>query len=387
MAESYTHVNVLFAHPSDALKYLPTIRRVFNDANETSGRLKSVQFDVYNWEDNAYRCSGEAQKLINEQLVEKADIVLAVFESKLGTHGNGYESGTDEEIHIAKDNGNNDIWIYFSESGYDAAKAGEKERLDNYKASMEKKYFYTDFRGEEALGRSLRNQITEYLKNKDDGNNKGKHAGIKAVAEILKGEKRNIELGKYKWRVLDKQADKALLLAEYIIEKRPYDILGFEDATWESCTLREYLNNEFFSEFSRLEQAGILKTRNANPDNQWYKTNGGNRTTDKVFLLSIDELVKYFGDSGDLASRKGWYWSNNKFELKDGKGYCINDRYNYERVAKYGNDWAWWWLRSPGLDSSDAAYVDHDGVLYLDGSRVYYENGGVRPALWLNLES
>jgi hypothetical protein len=27
-----------------------------------------------------------------------------------------------------------------------------------------------------------------------------------------------------------------------------------------------------------------------------------------VFLLSIDEIVKYFGDSRDLRNRKGWYY-------------------------------------------------------------------------------
>ncbi|MDR1136140.1 MAG: PDDEXK nuclease domain-containing protein [Clostridiales Family XIII bacterium] len=165
MAEYYTHVNVLFAHQADALKYLPTVRRVFGEANKTLRSLQPVRFDVYNWEQNAYRSRGEAQKLINESLVAQADIVLAVFESRLGTPWNGYESGTDEEIHIAAANGYHDVWIYFSETGYEAAADNEKERLKEYKTSLCKEsFFYSDFRGEEVLVKSLQNQITSYIK-------------------------------------------------------------------------------------------------------------------------------------------------------------------------------------------------------------------------------
>ncbi|MDR1136139.1 MAG: DUF6273 domain-containing protein [Clostridiales Family XIII bacterium] len=53
-------------------------------------------------------------------------------------------------------------------------------------------------------------------------------------------------------------------MAEYVIEKRPYNSEATE-VTWESCTLSEYLNNEFFDNFSRHEQAGILETKNVNP--------------------------------------------------------------------------------------------------------------------------
>ena len=165
--------------------------------------------------------------------------------------------------------------------------------------------------------------------------------------------------GGYTWRVLDEQDGKVLLITEDIIEQRPYNAAA-EDVTWETCTLRTYLNGEFYSKFSAQEQAMILETRNTNPDNQWYGTDGGNDTMDRVFLLSVEEVVKYFGDSGDLAARKGWYWEDGKV-LKDGKGYYISDQYNSERAAKFNN-----------------------GDVGLSGSDVNIEFG-VRPALWLKL--
>lgn len=48
----------------------------------------------------------------------------------------------------------------------------------------------------------------------------------------------------------------------------------------------------------------------------------------------------------------------------------------------------WWWLRSPGRDSSSAAHVIPDGGVHTDGSNVDYTNNVVRPALEVdNLKS
>jgi len=176
--------------------------------------------------------------------------------------------------------------------------------------------------------------------------------------------------GGYTWRVLDEQDGKMLLITEDIIEQRPYNA-DDEDVTWETCALRAYLNGEFYSKFSAQEQAMILETRNTNADNQWSGTDGGNDTMDKVFLLSIEEVVKYFGDSGQLKNRPEYKW-------------WIDDQYNSERVAKFINDGSWWWLRSPGCDQGRAAGVSLVGIVYLYGNTVTNEFD-VRPALWLSL--
>lgn len=45
-----------------------------------------------------------------------------------------------------------------------------------------------------------------------------------------------------------------------------------------------------------------------------------------------------------------------------------------------------WWLRTPGMGTNWASYVHSSGVYMLDGS---YVTGtiGVRPVLWLDIES
>ena len=99
---------------------------------------------------------------------------------------------------------------------------------------------------------------------------------------------------------------------------------------------------------------------------------------DRIFLLSLEEAVNYFGDSGQLRSRPSGAWG-------------ISDRYNNTRMALDLDGSAfWWWLRSPGDDPRHAADVNAVGGLALGGGGVFWSGGvggGVRPALWLNLQS
>lgn len=185
-----------------------------------------------------------------------------------------------------------------------------------------------------------------------------------------------VKFGKYDWIVLCKQDDKALIITEKIIEKRPYHHEECE-TTWGTCDLRKYLNGEFYESFGAEDRARIVKVTNENPNNQWDGTDGGNSTDDYIFLLSIDEVVKYFGDSGKLETKQ--------FGPK-GEAWWFDDQYNTARQAKYGSKNAWWWLRSPGYISSRAAYISISGNVHIHGETFKGNGGGIRPALWLKTE-
>jgi len=182
------------------------------------------------------------------------------------------------------------------------------------------------------------------------------------------------------WRILDAQRGQLLLISEKIIEKQKYTDVG-NDITWENCTLRKYLNGDFFNKLGTIKHA-IAETRNNNTNNPWYGTAGRNATTDKVFLFNLDELVYYFGDSGDLRNMRRKDHKGND----DSNGHFLHDQYNSARMANYRNEGAsFWWLRSPGYRNYFAAYVRIDGSVDVNGINVSNDSGGVRPALWLNL--
>ena len=67
-----------------------------------------------------------------------------------------------------------------------------------------------------------------------------------------------------------------------------------------------------------LTGAGSGKARIAQLEEKPMELRG---TGDHVFLLSVEELVKHFGDNGDLENRIGWYWGGEKnggMVLRDG---------------------------------------------------------------------
>ncbi|MCL2063078.1 MAG: DUF6273 domain-containing protein [Candidatus Cloacimonetes bacterium] len=184
-----------------------------------------------------------------------------------------------------------------------------------------------------------------------------------------------IQFGDHEWRILDIQGDRALVVSENILERRGYHTSS-TDITYADCSLRAYLNGEFYnsSAFSNADRERIVQVINVNENNQWFGTNSGANTQDRIFLLSIAEVVKYFGDSGQLAYRPSGAWS-------------IDDQYNTNRIATFFDGSAtFWWLRSPGSRTTYASLVRITGELNVSGIIVNNNfHGGVRPALWLNL--
>ena len=63
-----------------------------------------------------------------------------------------------------------------------------------------------------------------------------------------------------------------------------------------SCA--ETIHSAFFNTFTDEERSRILPRDVHNTDNGWFWIRGGNDTVDYIFLLSIEEVVRYFGDSG-----------------------------------------------------------------------------------------
>jgi len=195
-----------------------------------------------------------------------------------------------------------------------------------------------------------------------------------------------ITFGCYDWKVLDIQNNMALIITEYIIEQRAYHD-DYQDITWADCSLRKYLNGDFYHKFDKDDKARIIPVLNKNLDNHWYDSKGGEDTEDRIFLLSMQEAVcKYFGDSSSMLhnpARNQRYWFQRK------------DKNNNRRVARLEtnkeNIW-WWWIRSPGRVSVKAVYIHGDGNIGIQGNNVLKGNiadgrctGGVRPALWLKL--
>jgi len=199
-----------------------------------------------------------------------------------------------------------------------------------------------------------------------------KECGVRP-ALWLKKKNRSLSFGGQQWLILETQDNKALIISEQVLQCQPYHESP-TNITWSECNLRKYLNEVFLREtFTIEEQSSIIETNISNHNNPWYGTNGGGETKDKIFLLSLEEIVQYFGDSDSLV--------NHKTGDND-----INDSYNSTRKAKdtEGID-MFWWLRTSGSVASLSTIVRKDGAIHVRGRPVDDKSGGVRPAMWINL--
>ena len=196
-----------------------------------------------------------------------------------------------------------------------------------------------------------------------------------------------------KWRVLENADGQLFLLSDQNLDVFQYHT-EYESVTWETSTMRSWLNGYDVSQntggssgidytddnfintaFSEKEQAAIADTEVVNDDNPDFGTDGGNNTTDKIFLLSIDEANdgSYFADNSSRISTNTAYVA--------GGGKLGSSYMNGVGEADY------WWLRSPGDDASNAAIVYGNGGVSSDGLTVSGGISAVRPAFNLDLTS
>lgn len=233
--------------------------------------------------------------------------------------------------------------------------------------------------------------------NYKDSNEKAKESYYFAQKDEIKDVKRGdvIKFGLYEqdnnklngleeieWKVLYVDGNKALIISEYGLDCMQYNSTR-SPVTWESCTLRTWLNDSFINiAFSKSHQELIELTIVSTEKNPHYDADTGKDSTDKVFLLSISEANTYFYSDSDRV--------------------CVPTEYAVSKRAftKTGSPRSYWWLRSPGNGNELAATVVDEGFVYTTGEYVdadvsvrnlygyseFDHNICVRPAMWINIK-
>ena len=165
-------------------------------------------------------------------------------------------------------------------------------------------------------------------------------AELAAMAAAEKGDV--VTFGRYTWIVAEKSDGTCTLLCQGPVANMPYNDTK-EDTTWETCSLRKWLNEDFYNtKFTAGEQAAIITSHNTfTEEDSPYDMDCGNATDDKVYLFTYTES-KIVSDAE--------------------RGMGIE-----------------WWLRSPGKRQEDAVYIlGHSANLM--GNTVSYSMG-VRPTI------
>jgi len=179
-------------------------------------------------------------------------------------------------------------------------------------------------------------------------------------------QNKSVTFAGYEWRILEARRGKVLLLSEHVMECRAYHNV-YEAVTWAESDVRGYLNDKFYNNFAPDDRAQIIENNLCSGS-----------SADKIFLLSQDEVLKYFGDSGQIQNPVSKFF--------------IDDEFNHARKAtlKDGQE-SRWFLRTEGCTPNFVRIVTNEGKISLTGDFVNRQstplfNVGIRPAMWVKKE-
>lgn len=205
-----------------------------------------------------------------------------------------------------------------------------------------------------------------------------------------------------KWRVLNKDNNDVFLLSDIALDDQRYNE-KWATITWEKSSMRSWINGYKASEnqpeidysnknfidtaFSTAQKNAIKTTKVENRNNIHYGSvgQGGNDTSDKIFLLSEREVY-----NTDDAKKYGFVLDGEVYdEARRCKcstyAYAMGTWRNIEDSECNGN--ALWFLRSPdGSCYGDVTAVYDFGRVNSGGTSIFSDHS-VRPAIHLDLSS
>ena len=209
------------------------------------------------------------------------------------------------------------------------------------------------------------------------------------------------------WIVLDIVEDKALLVSRFALAAKHYNDLPGE-TTWEKCSLRAWLNKEFYeSAFSEEEKKAILLTPLENKDPErvymYEPYNEDNMifpvqipasmvsvpTEDRVFLLTSEDVRTYKDRMTEKEPVRYLYLLPTDYAVE--QGVFKKPIYLMERSGSVTEDYVdycyLWWLRERSEDGNRVACVMGDKI----GKEFVYDSEyvlhGVRPAIWVDKDA
>ncbi len=365
-----------------------------------SANLTKADYDT--WESEAEDTT--VYPVISAEVVNGTDILVTI-----------------EPVNIVIDS--YEVWID-SDIGYEAYKVENKDRLYYYNADLTTNNLYGDENGDYYLADICEadgfKTTTVTIKNVPKGENfvkvraciEDKKSGTSEPqrVEITSGKngyKKKYNFSKVKvgetikfgafekdfpadgrdpieWVVLKKTKDLIIVISKYVIDCLPYNIEA-KDVTWETCTLRKWLNEEFYKVAFNSNEKKLIRTAGLlNATYSGAGSYGGNNTKDKVFLLSESDMVNpALGfDSFRVIDDKNRQCEPTEYAIAQG----LKNEFQNNFLTNYNLDTVDWWLRNPGNDNSMAVAVESEGYIPFGGIEVNNGRVGVRPAIGIRIK-
>jgi hypothetical protein len=154
-------IEVFVSSPVDVVAERKIVYKLIEEWNIINTRNRKQILRSITWEKDVYSAFGvSAQEIINKQILDDADILIAIFNARLGTPTKDYSSGSVEEIikHIKK---NKPAMIYFSNANIDRKTLDIEQlnKLDEFKNWCKDKSVYFEYSDMNNFENIVRTQI------------------------------------------------------------------------------------------------------------------------------------------------------------------------------------------------------------------------------------
>lgn len=139
--------NVMIASPGDVSSERAIIRDVIYEWNAVHSESRNIVLLPVGWETHSSpEMGGQAQEIINNQVLDRCDLLVGVFWTRIGTPTTEYASGTVEEIeeHIKSAK---PAMLYFSSQpvALDTVEPEQYAQLKAFKESCQNRSLYESY--------------------------------------------------------------------------------------------------------------------------------------------------------------------------------------------------------------------------------------------------
>lgn len=153
-------LQVLIASPSDTLEARDETEKSLHSWNSSRAKREQVILLPRRWESDSIprMGGGDGQEVINSQLVDDSDIVIVIFNSKIGAATPRAISGTAEELERALKQGKH-VHVYFSDALVPRDALESAKEVEQFKKSLQSQGLYGTYSDAADLGFQVRNAI------------------------------------------------------------------------------------------------------------------------------------------------------------------------------------------------------------------------------------
>ena len=159
---------IMIGAPSDIKDEIQMTCEAINHWNSLNSERYKIVLLPLHWSTNSYpSANNRPQKFLNEQLVEKSDLLVCVFGTRIGTPTGADISGTVEEFneHIRAGKG---VMMFFKQSADNISSLDllQFQKLNDFKNSIKDSVLWCDYQNSEDFKNLLIDKLQLYINDK-----------------------------------------------------------------------------------------------------------------------------------------------------------------------------------------------------------------------------